>query len=210
VANIQVLPPSHLCAPAVAAIGSVAFTVNPSASATLTISTTATTFVASEASGPQVNIGVDLATTLASLLAYLQASVDTELAKMSYWLAGTTLHIQAKTAGTAGNSLALATTVASATRSAATLAGGRASRAETEVNGRSYICTAGAALAVPDFDAQALGANGWLLTAKDGTGTTAQRPSAPLIDARYYDTDVGAILVYDGAAWLNAITGAVA
>jgi hypothetical protein len=63
---------------------------------------------------------------------------------------------------------------------------------------------------VPDFDAQALGANGWLLTAKDGTGTTAQRPSAPFIDARYYDTDVGAILVYDGAAWLNAITGAVA
>jgi hypothetical protein len=113
-------------AAAVAATGNVAFTQNPSATQTLTLNGTPVTFVASGATGNQVNIGTTLSATLASLFALLQGSSDTQLVKFTYSLAGTTLGLTAATAGTGGNALTVATTVTGATASGATLTGGAA------------------------------------------------------------------------------------
>ncbi|MFG1388810.1 autotransporter outer membrane beta-barrel domain-containing protein [Xanthobacter versatilis] len=112
---------------AVAATGSVSFTTNPSASSTITLNGTAVTFVASGATGNQVNIGGSLSATLASLLTLLQGSADTQLVKFTYAVVGTSLNLTAATAGTAGNSLTIATNVSGATASGATLSGGTAS-----------------------------------------------------------------------------------
>jgi hypothetical protein len=85
------------------------------------------------------------------------------------------------------------------------------------VRGRVYTSTIGAApLIVPDFDAFVLTANGWMLAAKDGAGTTAQRPVAsygvapPPTGYRYFDSDVGAMVIWNGKNWINHATGATA
>jgi hypothetical protein len=86
------------------------------------------------------------------------------------------------------------------------------------VNGRTYALALGAApLVVPDWDAFVLLANGWLTAASDGAGTTAQRPAAapglassPRIGFEYYDSTVGANVIWNGASWINHATGATA
>lgn len=112
---------------AVSATGSITFTANPIANSTITLNGTDVTFVASGATGSQVNIGANLTTTLASLLSFLTGSADTQLVKFTYAVVGTALNLTAATAGTAGNSLTVATTVVGATASGATLSGGAAS-----------------------------------------------------------------------------------
>lgn len=82
------------------------------------------------------------------------------------------------------------------------------------VNGRSYNPSAGMQ-DVPCADADNLCATGWTLVAP--VGGTAERPrkdepsSGRPVRAergvRYLDTDVGAMLVFDGVAWRNALTG---
>lgn len=124
------------------ATGSIAFTVNPTAGQTISFSGSTVTFVASGATGLQVNIGANLAATLTSLLAFLTASADTNLVTATYSLSGTTLLIQAVTGGTAGNSKALATTVTGATTSGATLTGGTA--ANTIIPNAQFDSTAAA------------------------------------------------------------------
>jgi hypothetical protein len=112
---------------AVAAAGSIAFTTNPANNSTIAIAGTTVTFVTSGATGNQVNIvSGNLASTLAALLTFLQASADSNLVKCTYTLSGNTLNVTAATAGTAGNSLALSTTVSGATASGSTLSGGAA------------------------------------------------------------------------------------
>lgn len=87
------------------------------------------------------------------------------------------------------------------------------------VNGRTYTCAIGAApIAVPECDAFMLLANGWLHSAADGSGTTAQRPaanhalgiSAPRVGFRYLDTTLNATVVWNGKNWINNVTGAAA
>lgn len=87
------------------------------------------------------------------------------------------------------------------------------------VNGRTYICAVGAApLVVPDFDAIVLLANGWIKSAADGAGTTAQRPTAnpatgvpaPRIGFEYFDSTVGAKVIWNGKNWIHHATGATA
>jgi hypothetical protein len=78
------------------------------------------------------------------------------------------------------------------------------------VNGRSYFCPIGSIISVPDFDALVLCANGWLLAASDGSGTTAQRPPAPRVGAVYCDTTLGVNVVWNGASWCHHATGAPA
>lgn len=82
-------------------------------------------------------------------------------------------------------------------------------------NGRSYSCAAGSALDVPDFDAEILGAGGWIKAAL--SGTTAQRPSTnyaanpPYVAApglHFIDTTLSLEIVFDGTTWRNPITGA--
>lgn len=113
------------------ASGTVTFTTNPTAAQTLVIGGSSISFVASGATGLQVNIGSSLAVTLASLLTLLQSSADTNLVKCGYSLSGSVLTITANqfvnsggSAGTAGNSITLTTTVTGATLSGATLTGG--------------------------------------------------------------------------------------
>lgn len=81
-----------------------------------------------------------------------------------------------------------------------------------QVNGRSYTYVAGTALSVPEFDAIALEANGWIRQV--GTsGTTAQRPTGVTLTSgtRYMDTTVGALLIWMNATdgWVHHATGAV-
>lgn len=97
------------------ATGSVAFTGQPTAAQTLTLNGSVVTFVASGATGLQVNIGASLAATLASLLALLQGSADTQLVKFTYAVVGNNLNLTAATGGVAGNSLTVATNVTGAT-----------------------------------------------------------------------------------------------
>jgi hypothetical protein len=73
-------------------------------------------------------------------------------------------------------------------------------------NGRTYSSTPGHVVDVLDFDATVLTANGWLRVAQ--SGTTAQRPTSSQGNGfsaapgtPFYDMTVGALLIFDGAAW---------
>lgn len=106
------------------AFGSVTYTVNPSAAATVTIGGTVVTFVSSLTTGNQILIGANLAATLANAVTFLNQSTDVNLSKATYSVnqAGTALQIVYKTVGTAGNAFTLAASVGTA--SGATLSGG--------------------------------------------------------------------------------------
>jgi hypothetical protein len=78
-------------------------------------------------------------------------------------------------------------------------------------NGRTYAGSPGTVMDIPDQDAQVLAANGWVKVA--ASGTTAQRPgsnSAPFRaapEAKYYDTSLGKLIVFDGVTWRDPATG---
>jgi hypothetical protein len=80
-------------------------------------------------------------------------------------------------------------------------------------NGRSYSSTPGHVVDVLDFDATVLTANGWLRVAQ--SGTTAQRPTSSqgngfvaASGTTFFDTTVGTLLIFDGAAWRSPVDGA--
>ena len=74
-------------------------------------------------------------------------------------------------------------------------------------NGRTYTLALGATpVVVPDWDAFVLLANGWLQSASDGAGTV----SAPRVGYEYYDSTVGANVIWNGVNWINHATGATA
>jgi len=106
------------------AFGSVTYSTNPSAAATVTIGGTAVTYVSAITTGNQILIGANLAATLANAVTFLNQSTDTNLSKAVYSVnqAGTALQIVYKTAGTAGNAFTLAGSVG--TVSGTTLSGG--------------------------------------------------------------------------------------
>lgn len=84
------------------------------------------------------------------------------------------------------------------------------------VNGRTYTPTPNLPQDVLAADAEVLAVNGWLRVGL--AGATEQRPGAnPAVGAYmaqagavFVDTTLGAVLMHDGAAWRNALTGAVA
>lgn len=82
------------------ATGSITFPSNPLSNSTITIAGTVITF------GTSVAIGATLAITLASLLAFLNASVDANLIKHTYSISGSVLAIKAKSPGVATTTLA--------------------------------------------------------------------------------------------------------
>lgn len=106
------------------ATGKITFSANPVAASTITLNGTVVTFVASGATGNQVNIAGTLAGTLGNLLTFLNGSTDTQLVKFTYLVdnTNTILGLSAATSGTGGNSLTIAASVATA--SGSTLAGG--------------------------------------------------------------------------------------
>jgi hypothetical protein len=84
-----------------------------------------------------------------------------------------------------------------------------------QLGDRSYARTPGTVADIPTIDAGRLGANGYLQLF--ATGTTTERPNhrvsdefMPMPGALFYDTTLSALLAFDGAAWRNATTGAVA
>jgi hypothetical protein len=106
------------------AFGSVTYSVNPTAAATVTIGGTAVTYVSALTTGNQILIGSTLSATLANAVTFLNQSTDVNLSKAVYSVnsAGTALQIVYKTAGTGGNAFTLAGSVG--TVSGATLSGG--------------------------------------------------------------------------------------
>lgn len=80
------------------------------------------------------------------------------------------------------------------------------------VNGRNYSGQPGAALDVPDFDAQQLQANGWTWVAPSGASserpTSAQGLYPASVGAQFFDTTLNALIIFDGATWRNPATGA--
>jgi phage tail sheath gpL-like len=109
----------------VAASGTLTFTGQPTANQTVTIGGTVVTFVASGATGPQVNIGASATATVAALLAFLQGSTDANISKATYAASGTlAITVTYGLSGQVGNAFTLATTVTGATVSGATLSGG--------------------------------------------------------------------------------------
>ncbi|PWT71217.1 MAG: hypothetical protein C5B60_11175 [Chloroflexi bacterium] len=149
-----------------AATGSVAFTSQPNAGNTLTIQGTVVTFVASGATGAQVNIGPTLGDTIRNLVTMLNASADVNLVLMSY--AGyppspggapqgsgmNTLQIAVKAVGVAGNAYTLATNVPGATLSGATLSGGSAAAIGPISGARWYTSALAGLLAVVSLGIQ--------------------------------------------------------
>jgi hypothetical protein len=107
-----------------AATGTITFTGNPAANDTVTIGGTAVTFVASSPVGNQVVIGSSSAITLANLLAFLQASNDSNIDECTYTSTGLVITLLYKVAGTGGNSFTLAKSSSALSVSGADLSGG--------------------------------------------------------------------------------------
>ena len=74
--------------------------------------------------------------------------------------------------------------------------------------GRSYSCAIGATVDVPDFDAAVMAGNGWTHCAAGGSGATSSRPVNPKRGTIFNDTTLGYLIVWEGANWRNAVTGA--
>jgi hypothetical protein len=111
----------------IAATGSIAFSAQPLANSTVTINGTVFTFVASGATGNQVNIGANLAATMTALAAALNASAVPGVAAATYTGAAAALNIVHDTLGATGNTFSLAASTSPAsngTPSGATLTGG--------------------------------------------------------------------------------------
>lgn len=112
---------------AVAASGSIAFSAQPAVNSTVTINGTTFTFVASGATGNQVNIGANLAATMTALATVLNASAVPGVAAATYTGVAAALNILHDTLGPSGNSFTLAASTSpasNATVSGATLTGG--------------------------------------------------------------------------------------
>ena len=93
------------------ATGTLTFSVNPTASQTITLAGTAWTFVAAITGPFQILLGATLPLTLVATAATLNASIEANTAKMTYTTNGTTtLVCLSVVIGTAGNAYTLATT----------------------------------------------------------------------------------------------------
>ena len=104
------------------ATGSITFSTNPSNGDTITLDGATVEFVTSGATVLQVNIGLNLADTLAALLSVLQNSSSGGLNSFTYTVVGDVLNIQAASPGILGNALPIS--ASAATTSGAFLIGG--------------------------------------------------------------------------------------
>lgn len=134
------------------AFGSFTFSGQPAPSDTITINGVAITFVASGAVGNQVVIGANLAETLASLVALLNASADADLSAMTYSVAGSVLYCVAKASGVGGNAITIAKSGTNIAVSGATLAGGSG----TDISGILKLTQATASAPADGIDAESL------------------------------------------------------
>lgn len=114
-------PPDNFppAAAAVAATGTLTVVTNPAATETIAVAGTVFTFVASGATGNQINIGANETETATAIAAAVNA-----LAAVNAAADGAVVTATAATAGTDGNAIALVGNGAKITRSGATLTGG--------------------------------------------------------------------------------------
>lgn len=106
------------------ATGTIVFADNPTADDTITINGVVFTFVASGATGNEINIDISLALTLDNVVTVLEGSVDPAVALATYTENGVdTLTITYDSYGVVGNSFTLA--ASADTPSGATLTGGQ-------------------------------------------------------------------------------------
>lgn len=133
--------------PGAFATGTVALSGNPTAADTVTLGSTTYTFVSALTGANDVLIGATAADTAANLAAAINggAGVGTVYGvgtvlnpDASATVATATVTAKARTAGTAGNSIALAKTGTNITVSGATLTGGTGTGATTFVEGTDY------------------------------------------------------------------------
>lgn len=120
----------------IAATGSFAFSAQPADSATLTVGTSAWTFVSASPAGDESLIGSSLKETLQNAVVGLNESATADFADCKFELAldGKTINVTYSTPGVGGNSVALAADASSnATASGADLAGGAATGAYNHV-----------------------------------------------------------------------------
>ncbi len=111
----------------VRATGSIAFSTQPAANATIALNGTVWTFVSGAPAGNQTQIGASLSATLTQLAADLNASADAQVSKCTYSATATALNLSHDVAGAAGNVFTLAASASPAsngTVSGAALAGG--------------------------------------------------------------------------------------
>jgi hypothetical protein len=116
-----------------AASGTATFSGNPTAADTLTVNGRVWTFVASGATTYQVNIGADLATTLASFVTKWNAAKATtdNISNISVSASATVLTFTADAVGLAGNAFTLAKSSTAITVSGANFTGGTAATSYT-------------------------------------------------------------------------------
>ena len=106
------------------ASGTITFTSNPTAMDTITVNGVAITFVASGATGNQVNIGVNANATAAALQAFLAASGNALLTVATYTVATNVVTITYNAPGPTGNTFTLTKSSTAISLSGATLSGG--------------------------------------------------------------------------------------
>jgi len=113
--------------PGIRASGSINFAGQPANGNTFTLNGTTVTFVTGTPTGNQVQIGINLNTTINNAVSFLNGSADAQISKCTYFNGGgTQIIIFYDVIGTAGNSFTLAEVGANTTVSGATLAGGQA------------------------------------------------------------------------------------
>jgi hypothetical protein len=108
---------------AVRAGASITVVSNPIANATVTVAGTVVTFVASGASGNQVNLGGTATLTQTALYTFLTGSADANVAKFNYYQSGTSIFLYSKTAGTTNNAQTMASSSGALTVSGNTAGG---------------------------------------------------------------------------------------
>lgn len=118
-----------ITAASAAATGSILFSAQPAANATIGINGTTFTFVSSAPTGNQIEIGANLGATLTNAVTALNGSAVPGVAAATYaQTGGNTLTVTHDTLGLAGNAFTLAASASPAsngTVSGATLSGGR-------------------------------------------------------------------------------------
>lgn len=106
------------------AFGYMDLTGQPAPNDLFTVNGTAVTFVASGATGNQVNIGASAAATAQALQTFLAGSSDANVAIATYRVIGTRVYMTSKVSGAPGNTYTLAKTGTNLAVSGSTLAGG--------------------------------------------------------------------------------------
>jgi hypothetical protein len=180
------------------ATGTVTFSGQPSDNDTVTFNGVAITFKSAAGASPEIQIGADLATTIATMVSVLNASANASLAIATYTGDATHLYISHDAPGTGGNSITLAKSGTNISVSGATLSGGVAGSTLT-VNGTATrflasgqapltgytVCAGTAALtasalatmlnasADANIDDATYTANGAIVTVEFDTGGTA-------------------------------------